>query len=145
MTVLSLLLALTLLAVTVLIHYEALAFTGRRLQRSSIRPRKRVLVAIFACLGAHLAEVALFAAAFAALRAIGGFGSIEGVFEPGATDFLYFSLTNYTTLGVGDAYATGALRLLVGIEALAGFLMITWSASFGYLTMQRYWHPREED
>ncbi len=145
MTALSLLLALGLLAVTVLIHYEVLAFTGRRLQRSAIRPRKRVLVAIFACLGAHLAEVALFAAVFAALLAIGGFGSIEGVFEPVARDFLYFSLTNYTTLGLGDVHATGALRLLIRIESLAGFLIITWSASFGYLTMQRYWHPREED
>lgn len=145
MLALSLLLALLLLAATVLIHYEVLAQTGRRLQRSAIRPRKRVLVAIFACLGAHLAEVALFAAAFAALRATGWVGDIEGSFEASAGDFLYFSLTNYTTLGIGDVHATGALRLLVGFEALAGFLMITWSASFGYLTMQRYWHPSEQD
>lgn len=145
MTLLCLALALALLAATVLIHYEVLAQTGRRLQHSAIRPRKRVLVAIFACLGAHLLEVALFALTYAALRASGDFGSIEGSFDASAGDFLYFSLTTYTTLGVGDVHATGALRLLVGVESLAGFLMITWSASFGYLTMQRYWHPREAD
>jgi len=27
------------------------------------------------------------------------------------------------------------------IEALNGFLLITWSASFTYLMTHRYWHP----
>jgi hypothetical protein len=50
-------------------------------------------------------------------------------------------VTSYTTLGVGDVYPKGLLRILVGVEALNGFLLITWSASFTYLMMQRYWHP----
>jgi len=33
----------------------------------------------------------------------------------------------------------GALRYLTGIESLAGLLLITWSASFLYIEMVRYW------
>ncbi len=33
----------------------------------------------------------------------------------------------------------GALRYLTGVESLAGLLLITWSASFLYIEMVRYW------
>ena len=33
----------------------------------------------------------------------------------------------------------GALRYLTGIESVAGLLLITWSASFPYIEMARYW------
>lgn len=138
------LVSLALMAATVLIHYEALRLTGRRLPHLTIRPRQRVLVAITACMVAHVIEIALYAAALAGLHALPAFGSIGGAFRPGSLDFLYFSATNYTTLGVGDIYPRGALRIVAGVESLNGFLMITWSASFTYLAMQRYWHPGED-
>ena len=33
----------------------------------------------------------------------------------------------------------GPVRFLSGTEALTGFVMITWSASFTYLEMERFW------
>ena len=30
---------------------------------------------------------------------------------------------------------------MTGVEALAGLVMITWSASYTFLEMQRYWAP----
>jgi hypothetical protein len=133
-----------LIAATVLVHYEALRFTGRLLPRLPIRPRQRVLVVIATCFGAHLLEIVLYAVAFAALHAHGGFGRIEGQFDATALDFFYFALTSYTTLGIGDVYPVGPMRVVAGIEALNGFLLITWSASFTYLMMQRYWHPERD-
>jgi hypothetical protein len=108
-----------------------------------VQGRKRMLVVIGACLAAHLLEVALYAMAYAVLLRFDGFGGIEGLFTGTATDYLYFSLTSYTTLGIGELHPVGPLRLIVGVEALNGFLLITWSASFTYLMMQRYWHPEE--
>ena len=48
----------------------------------------------------------------------------------------------YTTVGFGDLAPVGAVRFLSGTEALTGFVLITWSASFTYLEMERYWRQR---
>jgi hypothetical protein len=136
--------AALLIAGTVMIHYEALRLTGRLLPRLPIRPRQRVLVVIACCFVAHLVEISLYAMAYAALHERAGFGRIDGEFAATALDFFYFSLTSYTTLGIGEVYPKGLLRVIAGIEALNGFLLITWSASFTYLMMQRYWHPESD-
>ena len=52
-------------------------------------------------------------------------------------------MTNYTTVGWGDLSSIGPLRILAGAEALLGFMLITWSASFTYLVMARTWGAEE--
>jgi hypothetical protein len=135
--------AALLVSATVLVHYETLSLTGRLLPRLPIRPRQRVIVVIAACFVAHMVEIVLYALVFAVLHDLPGFGRIDGEFTAGPFDLFYFSITNYTTLGIGDVHPHGPLRVLAGIEALNGFLLITWSASFTYLMMQRYWHPEK--
>lgn len=44
-----------------------------------------------------------------------------------------------TSFGFGDHFPTAHARLLAGIAALNGPLLIGWSASFTYLAMERYW------
>jgi hypothetical protein len=138
------LVALFLLGATVLIHYEVLRITGKLLPDLPIRARQRVLVVIIACLIGHILEVGLYAIAYATLLQFPQFGAIEGLFDGTATDFFYFSLTSYTTLGIGEIHPVGPIRMIAGLEALNGFLLITWSASFTYLMMQRYWHPERD-
>lgn len=55
------------------------------------------------------------------------------------TAALYFSAETYTTLGYGDVLPHGDLRLLAGLEALNGMLLIGWTASYTYLSMERFW------
>jgi hypothetical protein len=138
-----LLLALALVAATVLVHYEALRLIGSMLPRLPIRPHQRVVVVIAGCMLAHLVEVGLYALGYAYLYSGVTFGTITGDFLPNALDFFYFSLTSYTTLGIGDVYPSGPMRVMAGIESLNGFLMISWSASFTYVIMRRNWHPDE--
>ena len=45
----------------------------------------------------------------------------------------------YTTVGFGDLVPDGPIRMIASTEALVGLAMITWSASFSYLQMQRIW------
>ena len=53
------------------------------------------------------------------------------------------NLVSYTSLGLGDVWPTGVLRLITGLEALNGLILIAWSASFTYLSMEKFWedHP----
>lgn len=50
-----------------------------------------------------------------------------------------YNTHRYTTLGTGDIEPHGDLRYLTGLESLTGLVLITWSASFLYLEMTRYW------
>jgi hypothetical protein len=67
---------------------------------------------------------------------LGGFG---GQTAAGFEDSVYFSAVTYTSLGLGDYYPTRGSRLIAGVEALNGSMMIAWSASFTYLAMEKYW------
>jgi hypothetical protein len=49
------------------------------------------------------------------------------------------SFVTYTTVGYGDLVAGGYLRYLTGVEALTGLILITWSASFLFIEMGKYW------
>ena len=52
---------------------------------------------------------------------------------------MYFSAVTYTTLGMGDMFPIANVRLIAGVEALTGLMMIGWSASFTYLAMEKFW------
>ena len=53
--------------------------------------------------------------------------------------YFYFSAETYTSLGFGDLYPVGLLRLIAGIECLNGLVLIGWSTAFIYLAMRRFW------
>jgi hypothetical protein len=121
------------------LHFEVLSNSARFLARVSHQRRPRVLVLILVILATHVAEIWLFALGYYWLVHIGGLGSITGVEMTGLPDYAYFSAIVYATVGFGDLTPTGAIRFLTGVEALTGFVMITWSASLTFLEMQRDW------
>lgn len=134
----AILLALALVVATVLIHYEMLRATSGLIPRLRVPPHGRILVVIGGVFVAHLLEISLYAAVYAAALPL-GLGGISGALEGNALDYFYLSITTYTTLGVGDLYPTGALRVLTSVESLNGFVLIGWSASFTYLSMEKFW------
>lgn len=124
----------------VLLHYEGLTLLSRSLARMSSRGRRRVLRGIFGVLALHVAEIWLFALVLYALLQIDPlFGQIHGIPAGSVLDQVYFSAVTYSTVGFGDVIPTGPIRFLTGTEALTGFVLITWSASFTFLEMERFW------
>ena len=136
----SLLLCLILVSASVMLHYETLRLLNDRLNGTElISTRAKVLAALVGAMLSHLLQIAVFALAFWLLRDKFGMGGFGGTFEDSLASFLYFSSETYTTLGFGDIYPTGPLRMICGIESLVGLLMVSWTASFTYLEMRRYW------
>ena len=88
---------------------------------------------------AHAVEILLYAFAFWMLSLYGGVGHLGEAGRFGFSTALYFSAETYTTLGYGDVVPTGDLRLIAGVEALNGLLLIGWSASYAYIAMERFW------
>jgi hypothetical protein len=121
------------------LHYEALQQLNRRMPRWGLSRHPRVLVMMFCILAVHILEIWLFGFGIYFAVQVPGLGQLVGVERLQLLDAVYASATTYTTLGYGDLVPRGAVRFLFGTEALVGLLMITWSASFAYLEMQRYW------
>ena len=131
-----------LVVLSVVVHFEALERLNYAMPRLKLRPRLRILFLIVAILAVHIVEIAIFAAGLLLALRFGDLGHIAGVAQPQLADMLYISATTYTTVGYGDLAPVGPIRLLLGLEALTGFVLLTWSASFTFLEMQRYWRPR---
>ncbi|RLA46403.1 MAG: two pore domain potassium channel family protein [Gammaproteobacteria bacterium] len=127
------------IALTVMIHYEFLHQITLWMPRMKIRHRLRIVIGVFVGLTAHAAEVWIFALSFFLMHRAEGWGYLDGNFNGTFMDCVYFSFTSYTTLGTGDIVPHGDLRYLTGLESLVGLVLITWSASFLYLEMTRYW------
>lgn len=127
----------TLFAVT--LHYEVSVGLSRRLARSPLLGRRRVLLLILGLLLAHVAEIWLFGAALWLLLGEPGTGALVGLEALEFLDMVYMSAVTYTTLGYGDVVPRGDIRFLLGTEALTGFMLITWSASLTFLEMQQHW------
>ncbi|MGV3525340.1 MAG: ion channel [Candidatus Sericytochromatia bacterium] len=124
----------------VLLHYEVLSTLNAWLPRLAIPARPKVLVGIVGALMVHIAEIWIFGIVFFLMAQNALFGAITGYPHLGIFDYVYFSAEAYTTVGFGELTARGPMRLLVGMEALLGFVLITWSASFTFLEMARYWN-----
>ena len=129
-----------LVVASTLVHYETLRLLSAWVPHLRVRPRARLLGVIFGVFVGHLLEIACYALAYYTLHDHFGLGSFGGKFADNFTTYFYFSAESYTSIGLGDIYPLGSLRLITGIEALNGLLMIGWSASFTYLAMQRYWN-----
>jgi hypothetical protein len=138
-------LSLLLLVATTVIHYEVLRLLTAVLPLLGVRPRVRLILVIIGAFGAHFIEILLYGAAYYLLATrfnVGIMGS------PGPLPFsrcVYFSAETYTSLGYGDVLPHGQLRLLAGVEALNGLLLVGWTTSFTFLSMERFWKPNGSD
>jgi hypothetical protein len=133
---------LMVIGVAVMIHYEFLYRITLIMPRLRIRHRFRIVLGVFFAMTAHVAEVWIFGIAFYVMNKSDTWGSLEGNFDGSLLDCVYFSFTSYTTLGTGDIIPLGDLRFLSALESLTGLVLVTWTASFLYLEMTRYWDAK---
>ncbi len=127
------------IATVVIIHYEFMFRFTLLMPKLTVRHRFRIVLGVFGALCAHAIEIWIFALSFLWMHHADGWGEFDGNFEGSLMDCVYFSFSTYTTLGFGDVVPHGELRYLAGLEALTGLVLITWTASFLYLEMTRYW------
>ena len=134
--------ALILTCSCFLMHFVALRSLAKLVYRNEHRLHRPLLIVLLSLFALHLAEVTIYAFGISLLEAakVGSLtGQIRGSEASWIVDHFYFSIANYTTLGIGDIEPQGALRIVAGIEALNGLILIAWSASFTYLVMEKLW------
>jgi len=126
--------------VSVILHYEALLRLSNLIKGLKIHSRFLVVYGVIGALIAHVSEVMVFAAGYYFLVPYGQFGTLIGKFSGSFRDCAYFSFATYTSLGYGDITPIGHLRFMAGMEVLTGLVLISWTASFMFIQMQRFWN-----
>jgi hypothetical protein len=124
----NLAMASLLVAVTVTIHFFGLTLLLRVLRRRGPRFRAHesiigqgalILFVVFGIFAIHTAEIWAYALAFLALGT-----------TPDLETALYFSVTNFASLGYGDVLLPRDWRLFGAIEAANGVVLFAWSTAF---------------
>ena len=129
-----------LIAVTVVIH--ALGTTAlvrflatRFLNEEGKRGSRRVLAALTSAavflVFLHVVQIIIWSIAYKALVPVGELANFEAA--------VYFSFVTFTTLGYGDIVLSEVYRLLSGIQALNGLLLVGWSTALMFSIVQHVW------
>ncbi len=131
--------ALLLTALTTLLHYEVLRGLNTLIGSARVPPRARLLVVVCVAFASHVAQIALYGVAVLLLVRHADVGTLAGADPLSFMACVYYSAETYTTLGFGDVTPIGPIRLLAGVEALNGLVLVGWTASYLYLAMERFW------
>ncbi len=124
-------------AIGLLVVYGILHLGGLELIRRS-KPRQEkhryfgLLFTFWGLAMLHMLEIAIAAGVLALLLSATGYGTLSEGFGSTAADYLYFAGVSFSTLGYTQLEAHGAIRLLIMLLSLSGFMLITWSATFIY-------------
>lgn len=138
-----------LISLTILVFYELLRAAWLRKDRFANKPRSMIYHLVVAIFAAHTVCVWLYGLAYWLMIDWWGIGSLDSSVgrhvlagEPASFERLltcvYFSVTCYSSLGFGDLTPGGAIRMLSGIEAVNGLLLIGWSVTYTYFATDKY-------
>lgn len=129
-----------LVAITVAIHAVGSTSWVRFLARhflaedGSWGPRHSIIAitsTVIVLISLHAIQITVWAAAYRALLPAGELATFEAA--------LYFSFVTFTTLGYGDITLSEGWRLLSGIQALNGILLVGWTTALLFAVVQRTW------
>jgi hypothetical protein len=125
-----------LLVLTVTVYYGFLTRLMAILDTGWAQSIKLIAI-ICGLFVAHVVEVVVYAFVYYFSHLIPGFGELPGTSFEDWINALYFSFVAYSSLGAGELSASGWFKILYGLEAINGLVLITWSASFSLLAMNR--------
>ncbi len=133
-TLLAASIAAALVGGTVLIHFKLLRLTSTLLPRLTMPLLPRVMVVIGVLLVTRMLEILPYAASTACTTIS---ARPDRRRDGRRVPRFPFSMATYTTLGFGDVFPRGPIRLVAGVEAFNGLVLIGWSASYTYFAMRK--------
>lgn len=124
-----------------IMHYETIHRLDTYARHRSAYPT--LLGVIAALIALHMIEIGLYAGMFALADGPLALGDFHGARLMGKLDYVYFAAEAYASLGYGDVYPTGELRLIGSVAPLNGVLLLAWSGAFLFSLVQD-WRKKED-
>ena len=124
-----------LVGMCVVLHAGVFRLLDNHVTHSHWAVWTKVIVGLLGTIMAHVLEVGAFALSYCMLARFGEFGRIEGDISHALQDYFYYSIATYSTLGYGDLVPVGPLRVMSGVEALLGLVLVAWTASYLFIVM----------
>ncbi len=134
---LNVLLGLFIIGITVVIQaqgtnfwFHKFMFAQGNLSTSQFKKRRvrMLIMTSFFLISLHLMQASIWAIVYLLIPGIDEFQSFEKA--------IYFSLITFTTLGYGEITIGSSHRLLAGLEAINGIMLIGWSTAFMFFVYQ---------
>ena len=92
---------------------------------------------VIVAIGLHTVQIFIWAVAYIILVPTGELQTLE--------EAVYFSFVTFSTLGYGDITLSEGWRLLSGIEALNGVILLGWTTALLFAVVQRTWQAMYAD
>ncbi len=140
------LISVLMVMITVTMHYEIKRFIWNILPRLKKRPRLMMNFIILTLMTGHTISIWMYGITYWLLDTHLGIHGLGGQHDNSFISYVYFSAATYSSLGFGDIFPLGALRMLMTVEVVNGLLMIGLSVTLTYFAMERFWklqHPHK--
>jgi hypothetical protein len=138
----SILLSALVIVGTTVIHYEGIRRMDDYARAHTRGAYPTLLAVIVGLVVLHLVEIGLYAGLFAFADGPLDIGAFHGGPTMGALDYFYYAAEAYASLGYGDVYPMGAMRLIGAVAPLNGLLLLAWSGCFLF-SMVEEWRRRD--
>ncbi len=119
--------------------YECMCLLLRFISHFKFSPRGLLYTLITGFFLAHGLTIILYAMIYWMLVHWFGYEQLSGLVNNHYLSYLYYSATTYSSLGVGDVFSAGGLRFITGLQAINGLILIAWSATVAYFSIQKMW------
>lgn len=116
-------------------HFAGLLIL-ERIRPGEGRDHRAVLLTFWGLLLLHFTEILWCAAMIAIALAVSDSMISEG-YGTTLSGLVYLAGITFTTLGFTSQSADGPVRLLLMLQSLGGFMLLTWSATFVYSVWER--------
>lgn len=129
-----------LAVLTVLLHALGTAAWLRHLARrygannepwGTVMSMRILSTTVLVLISLHTIQIAIWAVAYLFMVELSELPTFETA--------LYFSFVTFTTLGYGDITLAAPWRIMSGIQALSGILLVGWTTAFLFAVVQRSW------
>lgn len=119
---------------TLVLRYLAWQRSANDTVMSTMRVARILIGTVLLLVILHVIQIMIWAVAYRRLLPDTELQSFE--------EAVYFSFVTFTTLGYGDISLTGVWRVMSGVEALNGILLVGWSTATLFAVVQKIWQFR---